>query len=220
MLRRLIFLVLSLSLIISCGTKTEKATQTVTEVTVAQAIQQPDQYVDKVVKLEGTVVHVCKHGGKRMFVTGENPDERLKITVGGDIGAFDVSLEGSVVEVEGIMKEQRIDAAYLDQREADIASGEKSEKDEIEHTGEEHSHEYADHDHDDDSHSQEHEGHKHDSDVHKHEHDDAKSDDADDHHSKEEELKQLQELRKKLADSGQDYLSFYSVECTKIVEKN
>lgn len=194
-------LALSLSLIIGCGMKSDEATEKVTEVTVAQALQQADQLVNKAVKLEGTVVHVCKHGGKRMFVTGDNPDERLKITAGADIGAFDVSLEGSVVEVEGVIKEQRIDAAYIDQRKIDIASDEKSEKGEIEHTGEEHSHE-------------------HDSKSHSHEQkDDQDNSSEDDHHSKEEELKQLQALKQKLADSGKDYLSFYSVECTKFAEK-
>lgn len=229
MLKKMFLLALSLALIIGCSQKSDEATEAATEVTVAQAIQQADQYVDKAVKLEGTVVHVCTHGGKRMFITGENPDERLKITIGADIGAFDVSLEGSVVEVEGVMKEQRIDAAYIDQREADIASDEKSEKGEIEHIGEEHSHEHdseshshehADHDHDSGSHKHEHEVHKHDSDSHEHEHKDDEGDSSeDDHHSKDAELKQLQALKQKLADSGKDYLSFYSVECTKFTEK-
>ena len=36
------------------------------------------------------------------------------------------------------MNEQRIDAAYIDQREAEITSGEKTEKGEVEHVGGEH----------------------------------------------------------------------------------
>ena len=87
---------MSLFLIIGCNTKSDQTTEEVTEVTVAQALQQADQLVNKALKLKGTVVHVCKHSGKRMFVTGENPEEQLKITVGADIGAFDVSLEGRI----------------------------------------------------------------------------------------------------------------------------
>lgn len=196
MLKKLFFLVLTVSFILSCGTKTEQITEKVTELTISQAIQQAEQLIDKPVKLEGTVVHICKHGGKRMFLTGDDSTgERLKITTGENVAAFEMTLEGSVVIVEGVVREQRIDAAYLDQREADLAANVKSEKGEVEHEGKEHAPEHAG------------EGQEHDQDG------------EDDHHDKEQELAKLKALRDKLAESGKDYLAFYSVECKKITEK-
>lgn len=81
-----------------------------------------EEYIGKVVRLEGTVAHVCKHGGKRMFIMDDNPDIRVKVTVGESIPSFDVELEGSDVVVQGMVDELRIDEAYLIQWEEELAS--------------------------------------------------------------------------------------------------
>lgn len=61
--------------------------------------------VGKEVILEGDVIHVCKHGGKKMFITADDPDVRIKITTDGEqIAAFDTELEGSHVKVHGIVE--------------------------------------------------------------------------------------------------------------------
>jgi hypothetical protein len=73
--------------------------------------------VDQMVEIEGTVVHVCRHGGKRLFMIGEKPEPQIKVTTGDKISAFDVKLEGSDIVAEGILRELRVDEAYLDQLE-------------------------------------------------------------------------------------------------------
>jgi hypothetical protein len=73
----------------------------------------PDDYVGQEILIEGTAVHICKHGGQRMFIIGEDPDERIKITAGEEMEAFDVELEGSDVTIIGVVDELRIDEAYL-----------------------------------------------------------------------------------------------------------
>ena len=77
-------------------------------------------------------MHVCKHGGKRIFV-GE---ERIKVLASDKVGSFDTALEGSDVHVEGILREERVDEAYLLEWEGELeGSGEVQEK-EVAHKGE------------------------------------------------------------------------------------
>jgi RecJ-like exonuclease len=71
----------------------------------------PDNFQDvaadmlgKEVEIQGMVVHVCKHGGKKMFLVGENPDMRVKITASDKVSVFDPELEGSIVNVTGIVE--------------------------------------------------------------------------------------------------------------------
>jgi hypothetical protein len=71
----------------------------------------PDNFQDKAVdmvgkevEIQGMVVHVCKHGGKKMFLVGENPDMRVKITASDKVSVFDPELEGSIVNVTGIVE--------------------------------------------------------------------------------------------------------------------
>ncbi|NTV82858.1 MAG: hypothetical protein HGA23_00980 [Bacteroidales bacterium] len=60
--------------------------------------------VGKEVEISGMVIHVCKHGGKKMFIIGEDPDMRVKITASDKISVFEPELEGSTVSVKGIIE--------------------------------------------------------------------------------------------------------------------
>ena len=60
--------------------------------------------VGKQVEIQGMVVHVCKHGGKKMFIIGENPDVSVKITASDKVSVFEPELEGSTVYVTGIVE--------------------------------------------------------------------------------------------------------------------
>lgn len=84
-------------------------------------------YVDKEVSIIGIVEHVCKHGGKRLFLMGDNPKDRFKITAGSDVGAFNVELEGSEILVKGIVVERKIDEAFIDNWEVEITTDSKPE---------------------------------------------------------------------------------------------
>lgn len=76
--------------------------------------------VDKPVIIEGTVLHTCKHGGKRMFLADGNDSITVEITTGPDIPKFDESLIGSRVRVTGLLREERIDDKYLNEWEAEV----------------------------------------------------------------------------------------------------
>jgi len=60
--------------------------------------------VGKEVEIKGMVVHVCKHGGKKLFIVGNDPEMRVKITTSEKINVFEPELEGSTILVQGIIE--------------------------------------------------------------------------------------------------------------------
>jgi hypothetical protein len=60
--------------------------------------------VGAMVEVQGMVVHVCRHGGKKMFIVGEDPDKRVKIDASEKVSVFEPELEGSTVTVRGIIQ--------------------------------------------------------------------------------------------------------------------
>lgn len=98
----------------SASTDQNQATsEEITVITCEDFSTSPDDYVGQEILIEGTAVHVCKHGGQRMFIIGEDPDERIKINCGEEMEAFDVEMEGSNVAIIGTVDELIIDEAYL-----------------------------------------------------------------------------------------------------------
>ncbi len=99
-----------------------------TEVVMIKPVDFPDKagdIVGKTVEIEGLVVHVCKHGGKKMFIVGENPDIRVKITATDKVSVFEPELEGSNVVVQGIvepMAEEDVPAEEKATQDADHAN--------------------------------------------------------------------------------------------------
>lgn len=124
MTRLFIFAVL-VFLMASCGNQAKKTTDdtAATEATVATLLEDASLYVDQVVEVEGTVVHVCRHGGQRLFIVGPDSEERIRVTTGDNISEFKIELEGSVIEVTGTVRELIIDEAYLAEWEAEILEG-------------------------------------------------------------------------------------------------
>lgn len=98
----------------------EEAAIEVVALTFDQFKADPEPYVDKYVKIEGTCIHTCKHGGKKMDIVGADPEYTIKVTSGEKVTMFDKALEGSAVAVEGIVRAQRIDEAYLNNWETEL----------------------------------------------------------------------------------------------------
>jgi hypothetical protein len=88
--------------------------------------KQADSCINKPVIIEGTVLHLCKHGGKRMFLVDGTDSIRVEITTGPKIAKFDDALVGSRVRVFGTLKEERIDAKYLNEWEAEVKKPEEN----------------------------------------------------------------------------------------------
>jgi hypothetical protein len=131
----LIFILLAL---VSCNQGTNESADATkndtTVITVLTFAQQADSCIEKPVIIEGTVLHLCKHGGKRMFLVDGTDSVRVEITAGPNIVKFDDALVGSRVRVTGTLKEERIDAKYLNEWEAEVLKPEENHNVGI-HTG-------------------------------------------------------------------------------------
>jgi len=110
MIRHLFSFVIIASLLSSCSSSGNKEASSKSEgthesvkVEFASLIENPDNYIDKNIIVEGKVVHVCTMSGKKLFIVGENPDVRLFISAGEDMPKFPMELLGSEVIVEGMV---------------------------------------------------------------------------------------------------------------------
>jgi len=98
----------------------EKATsEEVVAVSVADFMGNPAQFAGKEITLKGTVVHVCKHGGKRLHMIGEDVEKQLKVE-SGENQNFERELEGSDVLIRGIVLEEKVDAAHIEKRMEEV----------------------------------------------------------------------------------------------------
>jgi hypothetical protein len=82
----------------------------------------PGEYVDKEVYVKATVDHVCKHGGKKLFVVQDDKSIRIHGTE-----RFDEELIGKEVMVKAVFKEERIDSEYLAEWEAEVRETHKDD---------------------------------------------------------------------------------------------
>jgi hypothetical protein len=198
MMIRFFSLFILLVLAVSCGQQTNKTTDLseleVSEVTVEALLADASPYVETPVSLKGTVVHVCRHGGQRLFIVGENGEDRFRITVGENISEFDVELEGSMIEVNGIVRELIIDETYLAEWEAEVGEGSEHSRGEGHEGGVGHGDNHGEAQIQDEDQGEEAEG----------ELDGAEQLTA--------QLKRIQDVRDEIAASGRDHLSDYWIE--------
>jgi len=102
MIRTAFILLIIVALFTSCGnTGNKKTSSEAMKVEFASLVENPDNYLNKNIIVEGKVVHVCTMSGKKLFIVGENPDIRLFIAAGDDMPKFPMELLGSEVVVEG-----------------------------------------------------------------------------------------------------------------------
>ena len=131
-------LIVILIAIVACNQGAKETATTPKNDTTLLAVltfsNQADSCIDKPVIIEGTVLHVCKHGGKRMFLVDGTDSIRVEITTGPNIVKFDEALIGSRVRVFGTLKDARIDAKYLNEWEAELKKPEANHNVGI-HTG-------------------------------------------------------------------------------------
>lgn len=73
----------------------------VRKVDIATIEASASELENQTVQVTGMVLHVCKHGGQKMFLTNDSTETSLLVRVGSSIPEFDVALEGSNVEVTG-----------------------------------------------------------------------------------------------------------------------
>lgn len=117
-----IFLSLSMiALFVSCGNNPQSenkaddlGTNDLPALSLADFDTEAAKWVDQEVTITGIADHVCKHGGKRLFLVDDFGD----VHIDGE-ERFDDALTGSEIVVKGIVKEFRVDEAYCLKMEED-----------------------------------------------------------------------------------------------------
>jgi hypothetical protein len=79
-----------------------------------------ESYVNKPVTIHGFVTHVCKHSGRRCFLTGEQQLYTIRVEAKGEIGGFNRELAGSQLVINGTLKERRFTQSEISDIEADV----------------------------------------------------------------------------------------------------
>jgi len=116
-MKKLYFSMIVVVLFFACNpdkTK-ENAQEEAPVIALADFNAKAGDWVGKEVIVEGIVDHVCKHGGKKLFLVDDNGD----LHVNGE-KRFDDALMGNQIVVKGIVKEFRVDEAYCLQQEQDF----------------------------------------------------------------------------------------------------
>lgn len=132
-MKRSVLLISAFLLVIcSCSNLSRKsssdsATLNLSDLTVDNFNDRISEYVGKEVTISGRVTHVCKHGGQRLFITGEDTSKTIRVTTGENIPEFEITLEGNMIIIKGIVKELIIDETYLSEWEAQVTEGASEE---------------------------------------------------------------------------------------------
>ncbi len=80
---------------------------------VADLLANPDDLVGKEIQVEGLVTHVCKHSGKRLHLSDEKGEGKIRVEAGDIIKQFERDLEGSEIVATGVLRKQVIDEASI-----------------------------------------------------------------------------------------------------------
>ena len=96
-------------------------------VSINQFYEHPEEFVGKEVTISGLVTHVCKHGGQKLFITGSESGEALRIDVGKNIPEFDIEMEGSEATFTG--KIYVMDEGFVAQAKAEDKEHHENEED-------------------------------------------------------------------------------------------
>ena len=132
--KRMTFIVAVLALFPGCSNQKKQERPAIT-FELSQLEEMATQYVGKEIVLKGTIDHVCKHGGARMFLVGNTPGERIRIDAGENM-KFDPAWEGNTAYITGILEELKIDSTYLDKWEQEVRAKKGREAASKIHTGE------------------------------------------------------------------------------------
>jgi hypothetical protein len=108
MIRKFLSVAIVALFITSCGNSGKKAVSSKTEGTTeaakvefASLVSNPSDYIGKNISVEGKVVHVFTHSGKKLFITGDDPNVMLYVQAGEEVPKFPMELLGSKIVVEG-----------------------------------------------------------------------------------------------------------------------
>lgn len=97
----------------------DQQTETAT-LSVDELLDKAESLTDKTVTVEGVCTHICKHGGRKIFLMGSDDTKNIRIESTEQTGAFKQECVNSMVSVTGKLVEKRIDEDYLTKWEAEV----------------------------------------------------------------------------------------------------
>ncbi|MFI3239711.1 MAG: hypothetical protein R3Y22_03890 [Bacteroidales bacterium] len=104
------------------ATKNNKASSSeaveVAILNVEGVMESADSLIGKEIEIEGVCSHLCAHGASKMFLVGDSLTLRIE---SGELGSFSQDCINNIVTVKGTVKEDRVDEAYLQSWEAQLA---------------------------------------------------------------------------------------------------
>lgn len=113
----------------SCGSGTqntaasaasESQTAEVKTMDIDSLLASADALVDQPVVVEGICTHICSKGGGKLFMMGSDDTKTIRVEAGEKIGRFPQDVVNNIITINGILREQRIDEAYLSQWEEQV----------------------------------------------------------------------------------------------------
>lgn len=130
-MKKLFYLFIVAALFVACnngGTKStseqKSAVQECSSISVDSFLVIAGDYVGKELKVQGTIDHVCKHGGKRVKLFSSCASKSIHGEAGEAMGNFPVEIEGSMACVTGVVAELKIDMAYVEEFAAKMKASE------------------------------------------------------------------------------------------------
>ena len=136
---KLMILFAAATMFVACGgNNSKKATSTTTDVVqvtnsmeIDAVLAGAEELTDQTIVLEGICTHICKHGGTKIFMMGSDDTKTIRIEAC-ELGSFDQKCVNSIVKVNGILREERVDEAYLQRWEATVAAQTAKQHGEVE----------------------------------------------------------------------------------------
>ena len=121
-LKNLFILAISAIVFASCGSKTNESKNEVVEkvssaLSVDDLLLNADSLANEEILFEGICTHTCKHGATKIFLMGSDDTKTIRVEAA-SLGSFDQKCINSIVRVKGLLREERVDEAYLQRWEA------------------------------------------------------------------------------------------------------
>ena len=91
-----------------------------TTLTIDQVMQIAETNVGKEVCFKGIVNHVCAHSGKRCILKNEDGKLSIRVEATGDLEGFSKEMAGNDLLVTGILREKRLNEAYIKEWENEV----------------------------------------------------------------------------------------------------
>ncbi len=108
----------------ACGNATKNAHSDAAAPATLQVddlLANADSLVGDTVTFEGVCTHICKHAGRKIFLMGSDDTQTIRVE-SASLGSFKPECVNHIVTVTGVLREDRIDEAYLQRWEVQLAA--------------------------------------------------------------------------------------------------